>query len=79
LLLVLASANIIRSESGRAHDHILLSQIRDSPNMEVQVPVFMNRISLFYPQALGSLFVSGYGRGVRHRPEVIFDGITKYE
>jgi hypothetical protein len=31
-MLVLASAFILRSESRRTHDHILLSQIRDSPN-----------------------------------------------
>jgi hypothetical protein len=41
LLLVLASAVILRSESRRTHDHILLSQIRDSPNLEGQVPVFI--------------------------------------
>jgi hypothetical protein len=56
-------------------DHILLSQIRDSPNLEGQVPVFIspgNRVALFYPQALGSLFVTfynsqGYGGGIRTR------------
>jgi hypothetical protein len=56
LLLVLASAVILRSESRGTHDHILLSQIRDSPNMEGQVPVFtspMNRVARLYPQALG--------------------------
>jgi hypothetical protein len=31
LLLVLASAVILRSESHKTHDNILLSQIRDSP------------------------------------------------
>jgi hypothetical protein len=34
LLLVLASAVILGSQSRRTHDHILLSQIRDSPNVE---------------------------------------------
>jgi hypothetical protein len=38
LLLVLASAVILRSESRGTHDHILLSQIRDSPNLEGEVP-----------------------------------------
>jgi hypothetical protein len=38
LLLVLASAFILRSESRRTHDHILLSQIRDSPNLEPRSP-----------------------------------------
>jgi hypothetical protein len=33
LLLVLASAIILKSESRGAHDHILLSRIRDSPNL----------------------------------------------
>jgi hypothetical protein len=54
----------------RTHDHILLSQIRDSPNLEDQVPVFIsprNRMTRLYPQVLGSLFVAsydsqGYGR-----------------
>jgi hypothetical protein len=38
LLLVLASAVILKSESYGNHD-ILLSQIQDSPNLEGQVPV----------------------------------------
>jgi hypothetical protein len=42
LLLVLASKVILRSESRGTHDHILLSQIRDSPNPEGQVPVFIS-------------------------------------
>jgi hypothetical protein len=41
LLLVLASAVLLGSESRGTHDHILLSQIRDSPNLECQVPVFI--------------------------------------
>jgi hypothetical protein len=36
LLLVLASAVILKWESRRTHEHILLSQIRDSPNLEGQ-------------------------------------------
>jgi hypothetical protein len=61
LLLALASAVILRSESRGTHDHILLSQIRDSANLEGQVPVFIpprNRLAQLYPQALGSLFVA---------------------
>jgi hypothetical protein len=45
-------------ESRGTRDHILLSQIRDSPNLEDQVPVFispMNRVAQLYPQALGFL------------------------
>jgi hypothetical protein len=63
LLLVLASAVILRSESRRTHDHILLFKMRDSPNLEGQVPVFLslgNRVTRLYPQALGSLFVAAY-------------------
>jgi hypothetical protein len=36
LLLALASAVILRSESYGTHNHILLSQILDSPNLEGQ-------------------------------------------
>jgi hypothetical protein len=49
---------ILESEFRGTHDHILLSQIRDSPNLEGQVPVFIsptNRMAQLYPQALGSL------------------------
>jgi hypothetical protein len=74
LLLVFASAVIIRSESCGTHDHILLSQIRDSPNLEGQVPVLIsrNRVARLYPPALGSLFVAfyysqGYGGAIRPR------------
>jgi hypothetical protein len=73
LLLVLASAVILRSEFRSIHNHILLSQIRDSPNLEGQVPVFIsprNSVAQIYPQALSSLFVvsyksPGYGGGIR--------------
>jgi hypothetical protein len=41
LLLGLASAVILRSESRGTHDHISVSQTRDSPNLEVQVPAFI--------------------------------------
>jgi hypothetical protein len=73
LLLGLASAFILRSESRGTHDHILLSQIVDSPNLESQFTVFTsprNRVAQLYPQALGSPFVTsydsqGYGGGIR--------------
>jgi hypothetical protein len=64
LLLILASAVILRSESRENHDHILLSQIRDSPNLEGQVSVFIsprNTVVRLYPQALGSPCVTSYG------------------
>jgi hypothetical protein len=72
-LLGLASAVILRSEYRGTRDHILLSQIRDSPNLEDQVPVFIsprNRVTWLYPQTLGSLFVAsynsqGYDAGIR--------------
>jgi hypothetical protein len=52
-----------------------LSQIRGSPNLEGQVPVFIsprNRVAQLYSQPLGSLFVAsndlqGYGGGIRLR------------
>jgi hypothetical protein len=50
LLLVFDSTVILKSES----DHILLSQIRDSANLQGQVPVFTshrNRVAQLYPQA----------------------------
>jgi hypothetical protein len=78
LLLVLACAVILGSESRGTRDHILLSQIRDSPNLEDHVPVFIclrNRVAQLYPQALGPLFVAsydsqGYGGGIRTRLHV---------
>jgi hypothetical protein len=74
LLLALASAVIVGSESR----HVLLPQIRDSPNLADQVPVFIsprNRAAQLYPRALGSLFVAlrGYGGGIRPR---LHTGIT---
>jgi hypothetical protein len=42
LLLVLATAVILPSDSRGTRDHILLSQIRDSPNLEGQAPVFIS-------------------------------------
>jgi predicted nucleic acid-binding Zn finger protein len=75
LVLVLASAVNRGSESRETHYHILLSQIRNSPSLEGQVPIFIsprNRVAQFYPQALGPLFVAsydsqGYGEGIRTR------------
>jgi hypothetical protein len=75
LLLVLASAVISGFESRGTRDHILLSQIRDSPNLEGQVPVFIsprNRVAQLYPEAPGSLFFASYdsqdyGGGIRTR------------
>jgi hypothetical protein len=72
LLLALAREVILRSESRGTHDHILLAQIRDSPNLKDQVPVFIssrNMVARLYMQALGSLFVAsydsqGYGGGI---------------
>jgi hypothetical protein len=49
LLLALASAVILGSESHGTHDHILLSQIRDTPSLECQVPVFISPRHCFSP------------------------------
>jgi hypothetical protein len=52
LLLALANAVILRSKPHGTHDHILLSQIQDSPNLEGQVPIFItprNRVTQLYP------------------------------
>jgi hypothetical protein len=57
LLPVLASAVILGSKSHRTRGHILMSQIRDSPNLKGQGPVFIssrNRMTQLYPQVLGS-------------------------
>jgi hypothetical protein len=62
-LLVLASAVIHGSESHGIHDHILLSQIRDSSNLEGQDPFFISsrdRVVQLYPQGLSSLFIASY-------------------
>jgi hypothetical protein len=73
LVLVLASAVNLGSESSGIRNHILVSQIRHYPILEGQVPVFIfprNRVARFYPQALCSLSVAyhdsrGYGGDIR--------------
>jgi hypothetical protein len=58
LMLVLASAVILEPESCGTHDHVLLSQIRDSSNINGHVPVFISpreRVAQLYLQALGSI------------------------
>jgi hypothetical protein len=73
LLMVLASAVILTSDFRGTHDQILLSHIRDSPNLEGQVPVIRSprkRVVLLQLQALNSLFYAsydsrGYGGGIR--------------
>jgi hypothetical protein len=55
LLLVLDSAVILGPEFRGTHDHILMSQIRDSSNLKDQIPVFIfprNRVAWLYSQAL---------------------------
>jgi hypothetical protein len=74
-LVVFVSAVILGCESRGTHDHILVSQIQDSSNLEGQVAVFISprsKVAQLQPQALGSLFVSsydsqGYGGGIRTR------------
>jgi hypothetical protein len=85
LLLDLASAVVLRSDSRGTHDHILLSQIRDSPNLKGQVRVFIspsNKVTQLYPQALGSLFFAsydsqGYNGGIRTRLHADFSYMRK--
>jgi hypothetical protein len=58
-LLALAIAVILRSETRGIHDHISLSQIRGSPNLEDQVLVFIflrNRVVL----CIGSVMLGRY-------------------
>jgi hypothetical protein len=74
-VLVLATAVILRTESRGTHNYIFLSQIRECPNLEGQVPVFISpriRVAQLYFQSLGSLFAfsydsQGYGGGIRPR------------
>jgi hypothetical protein len=59
----LASAVILGSESRGTDNHILLSHIRNSPNLEDQVPVFIsprNMVAQLYPQILDYLFFASY-------------------
>jgi hypothetical protein len=61
LLLVLARAVILRSESRGTRDHILLSQILVSPNLEGQFPVFISlrkTVARLYPQKTNFLAVA---------------------
>jgi hypothetical protein len=53
LLLALARAVILRSEFRETHDHIFLSQIGNSPNLEGQVPEFITPI--FTPRHWASI------------------------
>jgi hypothetical protein len=55
ILVVLASLVILGSESCGTHDHILLSQILDSPNLEGQVSIFIsprNWVTQLHSQAI---------------------------
>jgi hypothetical protein len=59
LLLAITSADILRSESHRTHDHILLSQTQDSHKLVGQVPIFIsprNRMAKLYSPGTGFLF-----------------------
>jgi hypothetical protein len=62
------------------YDHILLSQIQDSPNLEGQVPILSlrNRVAQLYPQVIGSFFITsynlqGYGGGIQ---TCLYTGVT---
>jgi hypothetical protein len=65
-------AQSLSGQSPAGLNTIFYCLIRDSPNLEGQVPVFIsprNRVARLYPQVLGSLFVAsydsqGYGGGI---------------
>jgi hypothetical protein len=67
------SNNTRMFESSGTNNHILLWEIRDSLNLDGQVPMFIflrDRVSQSYLQSLVSLFVAsydsqGYGGGIR--------------
>jgi hypothetical protein len=71
----LASAVILGLNSRWTRDHILLSQIRDAPNLKDQVPVFLsprNRVAQFYTPGTGFSFrrllrLAGLGNRVENR------------
>jgi hypothetical protein len=73
LLLAFTSVVILGFGPCGTYDHILLSQIWDSPNMGGYVFIFIsprNRMAQLYPWTLGSLFVTsydsqGYSGGIR--------------
>jgi hypothetical protein len=83
LLLALVSVVILGSTPLRTHDHILLPQIGDSPNLDGQVPVFISprkRVTQLCLQALGSRFVTsydsqGYGGVIRTRLHSEFNSL----
>jgi hypothetical protein len=70
LLLAIASAVILGSEPRVTHDHILLSQIRDSLNLEGYVPYLYPLGTGLYPPHMEFRFRAsydsqGYGGGIR--------------
>jgi hypothetical protein len=75
LLLVLASGVILGSEYRGTHDHILLAQIHDSPNLETRFPYlyppgtgwpsYTPRHCVPFPSPPTTR--QGYGRGIRTR------------
>jgi hypothetical protein len=76
LLLMLASAVILRSEFRGTEDNILFSQIRDSPNLEGHAPVYISprkRVAWLYPQVLDSLFVSSYDTQSKSKSKSCYD------
>jgi hypothetical protein len=70
MLLGFARAVTLVSNYRRAHDHISLSQVQDSHNLEGQIPVFIsprNKLAQLSHRKLYSIFVAsydsqGYGR-----------------
>jgi hypothetical protein len=61
MLLALASAVILKFNFHDSRDHILLSQIRDSPNLEGEISVFISpqeQDGPVIPPGTGFLFVA---------------------
>jgi hypothetical protein len=71
---------IPRSESRGTHNHISLSQIRDCPNLEGQIPVFVsprNVVAQLYPWAAERAYIlssAGYSHlstsRIQFNPEI---------
>jgi hypothetical protein len=79
LLLVLASSVILWSESRWTHSYILLSLVRDSPNLEDQVHISVSprdRVTQLCPQTLGSLFAASYASVEVFEPASTRDATT---
>jgi hypothetical protein len=78
LLLVFSSAVILGSESFGTHDHILLSQIRDSPILEGQVPVFISPRSRWPSYTHGHWFLCSSPPTTRRAGVEVFEPASDF-